>query len=60
MQSAAQGLRRLEAAQEQVGPEATKALMNSLHVSSVAQVTNLETLEQLVQALEETAEQASA
>jgi hypothetical protein len=60
MQSAAHGLRRLEAAQEQIGSEATKALMNSLHVRSVAQVNSLETLEQLVQALEETAEQASA
>jgi hypothetical protein len=60
MQSAAQGLRRLEAAQEQIGPEATKALLNSLHVRSVAQVNNLETLQQLVQALEESAEQASA
>jgi hypothetical protein len=60
MQSAVQGLRRLETAQEQIGPEATKALMNSLHVSSVAQVNNLETLQQLVHALEESAEQASA
>ncbi len=60
MQSAAQGLRRLEAAQERIGPEATKALMNSLHVRSVAQVDNLETLQQLVQALEESADQTSA
>jgi flagellar biosynthesis chaperone FliJ len=60
MQSAAQGLRRLEAAQEQIGSEATKALLNSLHVRSVAQVNNLETLQQLVQALEQSAEQASA
>ena len=60
MQSAAQGLRRLEAAQERIGSEATKALMNSLHVRSVAQVDNLETLRQLVQALEENADQISA
>jgi len=60
MQSAAQGVRRLEAAQERIGSEATKALMNSLHVRSVAQVDNLETLRQLVQALEESADQASA
>jgi hypothetical protein len=60
MQSAAHGLRRLEAAQEQIGPDATKALMNSLHVRSMAQVNNLETLQQLVTALEESAEQASA
>jgi len=60
MQSAVQGVRRLEAAQERIGSEATKALMNSLHVRSVAQVDNLETLRQLVQALEESADQASA
>jgi len=60
MQSAAQGLRRLEDAQERIGPEATKALMNSLHVRSVAQVDNLETLRQLVHALEENADQTSA
>jgi hypothetical protein len=60
MQSAAQGLRRLEAAQERIGSEATKALMNALHVRSVAQVDNLETLRQLVQALEENADQISA
>jgi hypothetical protein len=60
MQSAVQGMRRLEAAQERIGSEATKALMNSLHVTSVAQVDNLETLRQLVQALEENADQLSA
>ena len=60
MQSAVQGLRRLEAAQERVGPEATKAIMNSLHIKSLAQVGNLETLRHLVQALEESADQASA
>ena len=60
MQSAAQGLRRLEDAQERIGPEATKALMNSLHVRSVAQVDNLETLRQLVHVLEENADQTSA
>jgi hypothetical protein len=60
MQSAAQGLRRLEAAQERVGADATKVVMNSLNVSSVAQVDNLETLRQLVQALEESADQVSA
>lgn len=60
MQSAAQGLRRLEAAQDRIGSEATKAVMNSLHVRSVAQVDNLETLRQLVQALEENADQISA
>ena len=60
MQSAAQGLRRLEDAQERIGPEATKALMSSLHVRSVAQVDNLETLRQLVHVLEENADQTSA
>lgn len=60
MQSAAQDVRRLEAAQERIGSEATKSLMNSLHVRSLAQVDNLETLRQLVQALEENADQASA
>lgn len=60
MQSAARGLRRLEAAQERIGSEATKALMSSLHVRSIAQVNSLETLQQLVTALEESAEQASA
>lgn len=60
MQSAAQGLRRLEDAQERIGSEATKALMNSLHVRSVAQVDNLETLRQLVHVLEENADQTSA
>src|ERR1041385_2413079 len=60
MQSAAQGLRRLEAAQERIGSEATKALMNSMHVRSVAQVDNLETLRQLVHALEQSEEQTSA
>jgi hypothetical protein len=56
MQSAAKGLRRLEAAQEQIGSEAAQALLNSMHVRSVAQVNNLETLEQLVHALEQSAE----
>jgi len=60
MQSAAQELRRLEAAQERVGPEATKVVINSLHVRSVAQVDNLETLRQLVHALEENADRISA
>jgi hypothetical protein len=60
MQSAAQAMRRLEAAQERIGPEATKALVNSLHVRSLTQVDNLDTLRQLVQALEESADQATA
>ncbi len=58
MQSAIRGLRRLEAAQERIGPEELKAILASLKIRSVEQVDNLETLRDLVLALEERADQA--
>jgi len=57
MQSAARGLRRLEAAQERIGSEELQEVLSSLKIRSVEQVDNLETLRQLVLALEEKADQ---
>lgn len=56
MQSAARGLRRMEAAQERIGSEELKAIFSSLKVRSLDQVDNLDTLHKLVLALEEKAD----
>jgi hypothetical protein len=53
MQSAARGLSRLEAAQEKTSVEELKEILSSLKIRSVEQVDNLETLRQLVTALEQ-------
>lgn len=45
MQSAAQYMRRLEAAQEKTGPELLKHVLNSLNVKSIEKLDNLGTLQ---------------
>jgi hypothetical protein len=57
MQSAARGLRRLEAAQERVGPDELKSILTSLKIKSLDRVDNLETLREVVLALETKADQ---
>ena len=60
MQSAARGLRRLEAAQERIGPEELKSILSSLKIRGVEQVDNLDTLRELVLKVEEKADQVAA
>ena len=52
MRSAERGVRRLEAALEQTGPEALTSVLKSLGVRSLDRVENLETLKRIVVALE--------
>jgi hypothetical protein len=52
MQSADRGLRRLEAALEQAGPEALTSILRSLDINSRCQINNLETLHEIVVVLE--------
>jgi hypothetical protein len=52
MQSAARGLRRLHAALEQTGPDALPAILRSLNLKSLDQMNDLETLREIVRALE--------
>ena len=59
MQSAAQYMRRLEAAQERTGPELLKHALNSLNVKSLEKLDNPGTLQRLVQTLEEQADTVS-
>ena len=60
MQSAAQYMRRLEAAQERTGPELLMHALNSLNVKSLEKLDNLGTLQRLVQTLEEQADAVSS
>ncbi len=60
MQSAERGLQRLEAASSRIGPEAVKSVLLSLSLKSLKQVDNLETLRQVVLALEDRAGQAES
>lgn len=55
MQSAERGLRRLEAALDRVGPEALASILRSLRLNSLHQVDSLESLQNVVRAVEDTA-----
>ena len=52
MQSANRGLRRLDAALDKTGPEPLAAMLRSLNLTSLDQVENLKTLQNIVLALE--------
>jgi hypothetical protein len=52
MQAAERGLRRAEAALEKAGLAAFARVLGSLRLSSLDQVDNLETLQEIVVALE--------
>jgi len=52
MQAAERGFRRLDAALERVGPEALTHILRSLKLQSIDRVDNLQTLHQIVLALE--------
>jgi|ERR1022692_119509 hypothetical protein len=54
MQAAERGFRRLDAALERVGPEALTQILRSLKLQSVDRVDNLQTLREIVLALERT------
>jgi hypothetical protein len=60
MQSGARGLRRLEAARDRVGPDALQQILSDLKLRSLEQVDNLDTLRQLVQALEDKADHVAS
>jgi len=55
MQAAERGLRRLDDPVSLTGPEAIDPILRSLKLRSLHQVDSLETLKQIVLALEETA-----
>jgi len=59
LQAAERGLRRALAARERVGLAAFAAILGSLSLSSLGQVDNLKTLQQIVFALEEVASRAN-
>jgi len=52
MQAAERGFRRLDAALDSVGPEALTQILRSLKLQSIDLVDNLQTLHQMVLALE--------
>ena len=52
MQAAERGFRRLDAARERVEPEALTPILHSLKLQSIDRVDNLQTLHQVVLALE--------
>ena len=58
LQAAERGLRRAESAREKVGLAAFAAILGSLRLSSLGQVDNLKTLQEIVVALEEAASRA--
>ena len=60
MQGAERGLRRLEAAVEITGPEASARILKSLKLDSMERIDNLETLKELVLKLEEVARRRQA
>jgi hypothetical protein len=55
MQAAERGLRRAEAAREKAGLAAFAGVLGALRLSSLDQVDNLKTLQEIVVALEEQA-----
>ncbi len=56
MQAANRGLRRLDAALDRVGPEPLTKILLSMNLQSLTQVDNLQTLHQIVLALEAVAQ----
>ena len=56
MQAAERGFRRLDAALERVEPEALTQILRSLKLQSIDRVDNLQTLREIVLALETAAE----
>ena len=52
MQAAERGFRRLDAALERVGPEALTQILRTLKLQSIDRVDNLQTLREIVLALE--------
>ncbi len=60
MQAAERGLRRLDAALDRVGPEPLPQVLRSLKLQSLSQVDNLQTLHQIVLALEAAAQREVA
>ena len=56
MQSAERGFRRLDSALDRVGPEALTQILRSLKLQSIDVVDNLQTLREIVLALEATAQ----
>jgi hypothetical protein len=56
MQAAARGLRRLDSALDRVGPEPLAQILCTLKLQSLTQVDNLQTLHQIVLALEAAAQ----
>ena len=58
LQAAERGLRRAESAREKVGLAAFAGILGSLRLSSLGQVDNLKTLQEIVVALEEAASRA--
>jgi hypothetical protein len=60
MQAAERGFRRLDAALDSAGPEALTHILCSLKLQSLTQVDELQTLHQIVLALEAAADGAAA
>jgi hypothetical protein len=56
MQAAERGLRRLDAALDRVGPEPLAKVLRSVRLQSLTKVDNLQTLHQIVLALEAAAQ----
>jgi hypothetical protein len=52
MQAAERGFRRLDAALDRVGPESLTQILRSLNLNSIDRVDNLQTLHEIVLALE--------
>jgi hypothetical protein len=59
MQSGERGLRRLQAALDKTGPNALRPVLNSIKLKSLDHIDNLETLRDVVLALEEKADHPS-
>jgi hypothetical protein len=59
MQAAERGFRRLDAALDRVGPEALTQILRSQKLQSIDQVDNLQTLREIVLALEAAAQEAT-
>jgi hypothetical protein len=56
LQAAERGFRRLDAALERVGPEALTQALRSLKLQSIDQLDDLQTLREIVLAIEGTAQ----
>ena len=56
MQAAERGLQRLDAALDRIGPEPLREILRSLKLQSIDRVDNLQTLREIVLALEAAAQ----